>query len=107
MCLDDQFRSCSLEAYTPLDADDGVANVGIAPDGIRSTNLLYLLDGLDTVVELLTVYTNNLTLFELNLQQRLLLLGCHVLQVGILRKPLCGVEQFATTDAGTPDTYVV
>ena len=82
-------------------------NVGIASNGIRSTNLLDLLDGLDTVVELLTINTNNLALFELNLQQRLLLFGCHVLQVGILRKSLCGVEQFATTDAGTPDTYVV
>ena len=30
-----------------------------------------------------------------------------MLQISILRQPLCGVEQLTTTDAGSPDTYVV
>ena len=30
-----------------------------------------------------------------------------MLQIGILRQTLCGVEQFTAADAGAPDTYVV
>ena len=86
VCLDNELRSSSLEAYTALDADDGIAHVGVAADGVAGTNLLNLLDGFDAVVELLAVDTDDLTLFELNLQQLFLLLGSDVLQVGLLRQ---------------------
>ena len=107
MCLDNQFGSCSLETYAPLDADNGIAYVGIAANGVRGTNLLNLLDGLDLVIEVLAVNTDYLTLLELDFQQSFLFLGCHVLQIGLLGQTLCGVEQLATADTGTPNTYVI
>ena len=69
VCLDDELGGCSLETYTALDANDSITHVGITTNGIRSTNLLNFLDGLDVVVELLTIHSHNLTLLELNLQQ--------------------------------------
>ena len=69
MCLDNQFRSSSLESYTALDTDNGVAHIGITSDGIAGTNLLNLLDSLYTISEFLTVYTHYLTFLELNLQK--------------------------------------
>ena len=107
VCLDNQFRSSSLESYTALDTDNGVAHIGITSDGIAGTNLLNLLDSLYTISEFLTVYTHYLTFLELNLQKRLLLGVCDVLQISLLGQTLCGVEQFATTDTGSPDTYVI
>ena len=69
MGLDDQLRSSGLKTYTSLDADDRVAYVRIAADGIAGTNLLDLLDGLDLVIEVLTIDSDNLTFLELDLQQ--------------------------------------
>ncbi len=106
MCLDDELRCCGLEAHASLDADDGVAHVGIAADGIRGTNLLNALYGADAVVEVLAVHTHYLTLLERYLQQRVLL-GGDVLQVGLLGQALRGVEKLAAADAGAPDAHVV
>jgi hypothetical protein len=67
--LDNQLRSGGFKAYTSFDADNRVAYVRIAADGVAGTNLLDLLDGLDLVVEVLTVDSDNLTFLELDLQQ--------------------------------------
>ena len=107
MSLDDEFRGSSLKAHTALNADDGVAHIAVTANGIAGSYLLDFLNGLHLVVERLSVDGHNLTLFEGNLQQRLLLLGSDMLQIGILGKSLRGVEQFAATDAGAPDSYVV
>lgn len=64
-----RLRSSGLKAYTSFDADDRVAYVRIAADGIAGTNLLDLLDSLDLVVEVLTVDSDNLAFLELYLQQ--------------------------------------
>ena len=68
MGLDDQLRSSGLKAYTSFDTDDRVAYVCVAADGIAGSNLLNLLDGLDLVVEVLTVDSDNFTFLELDLQ---------------------------------------
>ena len=68
MCFDDELRGCGLETYTTLDANDGVAHIGITTDGIRGTNLLDFLDGFHAIVIFLSVDTNDLALFKLNLQ---------------------------------------
>ena len=67
MSLDDKLRSGSLETYTALDADNGVAHVAVAADGIRGSYFFYLLDGSNLVVEFLVVDSYNLTLLEGNL----------------------------------------
>ena len=59
------------------------------------------------VVELLAIHGNNLALLELNLQQRLLLRVRYMLQISLLGQSLCGVEQLAATDTGTPDADVI
>ena len=43
--LDDQFRCGGFEAHTTLDADDGVAYIGITANSVGGTDLLDLLDG--------------------------------------------------------------
>ena len=107
MSLDDKLRSSSLETYATLDADNGVAYVGIAANGIRGTDLLDLLNGLDLVIELLTVDGSDLTFLEGNLQSGLLLFGSDMLQISLFGQSLCGIKQFATTNAGTPDAYII
>ena len=107
VCLDNQLRSCCLETYATLDADDGVAHVGIATDSVRCTNFLDLLDGLNLIVELLVVNSYYLTLVESNLQCSLLLRSGNVLKVSLLGQTLCWVEQLTAADRCTPDTYVV
>ena len=42
--LDDDERCCSLETYSPLDADDGVSDVDVTSDSERSCHVS---DGLD------------------------------------------------------------
>ena len=105
--LDDELRSCSLESYTTLDTDDGVTHVAVATDGVRSTNLLNLLDGCNLIIKLLAVDSHNLTLLEGNLQFSLFFLGSNVLQISLLRKTLGWVENLTTADTGSPDTYVI
>ena len=107
MSLDDEFRCSGLEAHAALDADDGVAHVGVAADGVGGTNLLNLLDGFNFIVEVLTVDADYLTLLELNLQQGFGFLGGDVLQVSVLGQALRGVEQLAAANAGAPDAYVI
>ena len=107
MSLDDELRSCSLESYTTLDTDDGVTHVAVATDGVRSTNLLNLLDGCNLIIKLLAVDSHNLTLLEGNLQFSLFFLGSNVLQVSLLWKTLGWVENLTTADTGSPDTYVI
>ena len=46
VCLDEDERSCSLEAYAALDADDGVADVDVASDSERTRSVAYGLDDL-------------------------------------------------------------
>ena len=105
--FDDELRSCSLESYTTLDADDGVTHVAVATDGVRSTNLLNLLDGSNLIIKLLAVDSHNLTLLEGNLQFSLFFLGSNVLQISLLWKTLGWVENLTTADTGSPDTYVI
>ena len=107
MGFDDEFGSGGLEAYTSLDADDGVAHVGIAANGIGGTNLLNLLDGSHLIVIRFIVHGYNLTLVEGDAQQGFLLLCGDMLQISLFRQSLGGVEQFATADAGAPDAHVV
>ena len=106
MGLDDEFRRSCLKAYATLDTDNGVAYVGITADGIAGANLLNLLDGLDTVVELFAVDSDDFALVEGNLQQGVFL-GGDVLQVSIFRQTLSRVKEFTAADAGTPDAYIV
>ena len=68
MSLNNQFRSSGLETYATLNADDGVTHVGITSNSVRSTDLLYFLDGLDPVVKVLAIHANNFAFLELNLQ---------------------------------------
>ena len=105
--LDDELRSCSLESYTTLDTDDGITHVAVATDGVRSTNLLNLLDGSNLVIKLLAVDRHDLTLLEGNLQFSLFFLGSNVLQISLLRETLGWVENLTTADTGSPDTYVI
>ena len=107
MCLDDKFGGSGLEAYATFDADDGVAHIAVASDGVRSTNLFYLLYGGNLVVKLLAIYSHNLALLEGDLQFGLLVGGGNVLEVSLFGQTLCGVENFPTADAGAPDAYVV
>ena len=106
MCLDDKLWCSSLKAYASLYADDGVAYVGIAADGIAGANLLDALDSLDGVVEGLVVDTYNLALVKLYLEQ-CILLGSDMFEVSFFGQSLSGVEQLASADAGAPDAYVV
>ena len=105
--LDDELRSCSLESYTTLDTDDGITHVAVATDGVRSANLLNLLDGSHLIIKLLAVYSHDLTLLEGNLQFCLFFFGSNVLQVSLLWKTLGWVENLTTADTGSPDTYVI
>ena len=82
MGLDDELGCSGLKTYTTLDADDSVTHVGIAADGVAGTNLLNLLDGFDLVIKLLAIDGNNLALVKGNLQQRLVLLGGDMFQIG-------------------------
>ena len=107
MRFDNELRGCSLEAYATLNTDDGVAHVGITTDGIRSTNLLDLLDGLNLIIELFTIDSHDLTFLESNLQRSLLLFGSDVLQIGVFGQSLGGIKQLTTTDTGAPDTYII
>ena len=68
VCADDKHRSCSLKAHATLDADDGVTNMTVTADGICCANLLYLLNGLDAVIELLAVYGYQFTLLKAQAQ---------------------------------------
>ena len=105
--LDDQLRSSGLEAHATLDADDGIADVTVAADGIARANLFNLLDGFHLVAESFAVDCRNLTLVEGDLQQRFWLLGGDVFQVSLFRESLRGVEKLAAADARSPDAYVV
>lgn len=64
MSLDNQFWCGSLKAHTALDADNGVADIAVATDGIAGANLLNGLDGLDLIVEVLAVDGINLAVLE-------------------------------------------
>ena len=107
MSLDDELRGCSLKAHTSFDADNGVAHVCVASDGVRSSNLLYLLNGGYLVVKLLVVDSNNLTLVECYFQCSLLFLCGYMLEISLLGQSLCRVEQFAAADTCSPNTYVI
>ena len=107
VCLDDKLRCCCLEAHTAFDADDGVANVAVAANGVRSANLLNLLYGGNLVVKLLAVNSHNLALLKRDLKLCLLILGGDVLEISFLGQTLGGVENLATADAGAPDAHVV
>ena len=107
MSLYNQFRRSGLEAYASFDADNRVAHVAVAADGIRRTNLFNLLNSLYLVVELLPVHRNNLALLERNLQLSLFFFGCNVLQISLLGQSLCRVEQLAAADTRSPNAHIV
>ena len=86
--LDDQLRSSGLEAHATLDADDGIANIAVAADGIARANLFNLLDGFHLVAERFAVDCRNLSLVEGDFQQRFGLLGGDVFQVSLFGQAL-------------------
>ena len=106
MCTDDEHRSCSFKSHTALDADDGVAHMAVAADAVSGADLLHLLYGLYLVVIFLSVDRAELALVEAELQYLRSFLG-DVLQICALRQTLCGVENLATANTCSPDTYVV
>ena len=104
--LDDQLWCGSLEAHTALDADDGVADVAVAADGIAGADLLNFLNGFHLVVEMLAVDGVYLTLLEGDTQLGFRLLGSDMLQIRTLGQPLCRVKELATADARAPDADI-
>ena len=53
---DDEHGGCCLEAYTALDADNGVAHVAVTTDGVGCANLFNSLNGSNLVVVTLAVH---------------------------------------------------
>ena len=68
MSFDNQFGSSGFKAYAPFDADNRVAYVGIAANGVRGTNFFNLLDCLDFIVKLFAINSNNLAFLKLDFQ---------------------------------------
>ena len=106
MCLDDQLGSGSLKAYTTFNADDGVADVTVAANSIRSTDFLNLLDGFNLVIKVLAVDGDNLSLLESDFQGRFFLLG-GMFEISVFGQSLCRIQQFTAANACAPDTYIV
>ena len=106
VCTNDEHRSCSLETYTTLDADDGITYVTVATYGVCGTNLFDSLNSLDLIVVLLSVYTTEFALLETKFQKCWFVL-CRVLQICRLRQSLGRVQNLTTTNRRTPYTYVV
>ena len=107
MSLDDELGRCGLEAHAALDADDGVADVAVATDGVAGADRLNLLYGLHLIVEMLAVDGVDLALFERDAQLGLRLLGGDMLQVSALGQTLRRVEKLTAADARAPDADVV
>ena len=97
VCADDKHRSGSLKAHAALDADDGVTNVTVTADGICGANLLYLLNGLDAVIELLAVYGYQFTLLKAQAQYLGAVLG-GMLQICALGQTLLAVQNLTAAD---------
>ena len=106
MSTDDEHGSSGLEAHATLDADDGVAHMTVATDGVAGAYLLDLLYGLYLIVELLSVDGADFSLLEANLELFRTFL-CRMLQVSAFGQTLFRVEYLAAADAGTPQTDVV
>ena len=106
MSGDDEHRSGGLEADTSLDADDGVPDVHIPADAVRSGDRLNLLNGSHFVSELLAVDSNDLTFLELDLDGLGAIL-CDLFQIRLLRKSLGGVQNLASTDGSAPKADIV
>ena len=103
---DNQHGGCSLEAYTALDADDGVAYVAVATDSVCRTNLFHLLNGGNLVLIFHSVHAANLALLESDAQDFGLLLS-GMLEICAFGKSLCAVQNLTTTDTGSPDAHIV
>lgn len=61
---DNQHRSGSLETYTAFDADNRIAHVHITSDTVCGTDLFYLLDRLDRIIECFVIDSFQFSLFE-------------------------------------------
>ena len=83
-----------------------VARVHVASDTVCRTNLFYLLDGFDGVVECLVVHGFQLTFFKSEAQLLAALFGA-VFQIGAFGQPLRGIQNLATTNGSAPQTYVI
>ena len=106
MCADDEHWSCSFETHTSLDADDGVAHMAVAANGVCGTDFFHLLNGFDFIVEFFAVHTAQFTFLETEFQEFWTFFRW-VLQISRLWQALVGVENLTTTDAGSPNTHVV
>ena len=103
---DDEHRRGGLEAHAPLDADNGVTHMAVAPDGVCRPYFLYLLNGLDLILVFHAVHTADLAFLEADFQQlRPVLRG--MFQISTLGQALVAVQQFAAADGSPPNAHVI
>ena len=107
MGFDDKFRSCSLEAYPTLDADDSVADVCITTYCIACADLFDFLYCLNLVIKLLIIDGNDFSFVESYLESSLCFLRCDVLEVSLLWESFGRIKQFSAANTCAPDTYIV
>ena len=78
----------------------------ITADTVCCTNFFHFLDGFDRVVKLLVVDSFQFPFFE-SQAELFATFFFNVLEVSCFRESLRGVEDFATTDRSTPQTYII
>ena len=106
MSTDNQHRGGGFETYAAFDTDNCVAHMHVTADTVSGADLFYLLDCFDRVIEFLIVDSFQFSFFESQAELFAAFLF-YVFQVSCFGQPLCGVEDFTTTNRGTPQTYVI
>lgn len=105
MRFDDDHRGGSLETYTALDADDGIAHMHVTADRIGSGHSLQGLDRRNAVIETFAVEPNELPFLESQRNAaRFALLELR--GVSLFGQRLARSERLLAAYRRTPDTLV-
>ena len=102
--FDQNQRCCCLEAYSSLDADDGVSDMDVPADSERCCNLAERLNQFYRI-HLLAVKSDRLTFLKCDCDFFRSGLG-HLGRVGLFRKHAVRRQGLDSSDAGAPKSLI-
>ena len=103
--IDDKHGSCRFKPYPALDADNGIADVHIAPYTVFVGNILQHVDKVDFIFRIFSVYRNDFPFFKTNTNGFFTRFH-HLARVSAFGQRLFRFERFLTTDTCSPKSLV-